>query len=79
MFARRRVADCHPLFLLDWTALGRARVARALIRLENGLYRRLFERQALKLAKGFMEQEAGRTPHRSTSEHLGDTTLIAGR
>ncbi|AFK61502.1 ABC transporter permease/ATP-binding protein [Advenella kashmirensis WT001] len=34
----------------------------ALIRLEGGLYRRLFERQALELTKGFHEQTPPRTP-----------------
>ncbi|MGH8843170.1 MAG: ATP-binding cassette domain-containing protein, partial [Advenella sp.] len=33
----------------------------ALIRLEGGLYRRLFERQALELTKGFHEQTPPRT------------------
>jgi len=31
----------------------------ALIRLEGGVYRRLFERQALELAKGLIEQTGG--------------------
>ncbi|MGN4225458.1 ABC transporter ATP-binding protein, partial [Burkholderia gladioli] len=31
----------------------------ALIRIEGGVYRRLFERQALELAKGLIEQTGG--------------------
>jgi hypothetical protein len=31
----------------------------ALIRLEGGVYRRMFERQALELAKGLIEQTGG--------------------
>lgn len=31
----------------------------ALIRIDNGLYRRLFERQALELTKGLIDQQAG--------------------
>ena len=31
----------------------------ALIRIDNGLYRRLFERQALELTKGLVDHQAG--------------------
>ncbi|HEY2023375.1 ABC transporter ATP-binding protein [Paraburkholderia sp.] len=48
----------------------------ALIKRENGLYRRLFERQALELIKGLGESELGRKTPSVDAEHVDDSGLL---
>ncbi|MFP3602736.1 ABC transporter ATP-binding protein [Paraburkholderia sp. SIMBA_053] len=48
----------------------------ALIRLENGLYRRLFERQALELIKGLNEAPASHERPRARSHAVDDSSLL---
>jgi len=47
-----------------------------LIRLENGLYRRLFERQALELIKGLNEAPASHERPRAHSHAVDDSSLL---
>ncbi|XUW87558.1 ABC transporter ATP-binding protein/permease [Burkholderia sp. M6-3] len=47
-----------------------------LIRLENGLYRRLFERQALELIKGLNEAPASQERPRARSHAVDDSSLL---
>jgi len=47
-----------------------------LIRLENGLYRRLFERQALELIKGLNEAPASHERPRARSHAVDDSSLL---
>jgi ATP-binding cassette subfamily B protein len=51
----------------------------ALIRLENGLYRRLFERQALELIKGLGEPELASRNSRPTVNRTDDSSLLVGK
>jgi ATP-binding cassette subfamily B protein len=52
----------------------------ALIRLENGLYRRLFERQALELIKGLGEPELATTrAARQSVNRTDDSSLLVGK
>ncbi|REE17718.1 ATP-binding cassette subfamily B protein [Paraburkholderia sp. BL27I4N3] len=52
----------------------------ALIRLENGLYRRLFERQALELIKGLGEPELATTrAARQSASRTDDSSLLVGK
>ncbi|MFM0170556.1 ABC transporter ATP-binding protein [Paraburkholderia sediminicola] len=52
----------------------------ALIRLENGLYRRLFERQALELIKGLGEPEiTSRVAARPSVNRTDDSSLLVGK
>src|SRR6202012_1952769 len=55
----------------------------ALIRLENGLYRRVFERQALELIKGLgepeLELELVSQPVRSNVNRTDDSSLLVGK
>ncbi|MFM0396409.1 ABC transporter ATP-binding protein [Paraburkholderia phytofirmans] len=51
----------------------------ALIRLENGLYRRLFERQALELIKGLGEQEFTTRTARTNTNRTDDSSLLVGK
>ncbi|MFM0225511.1 ABC transporter ATP-binding protein [Paraburkholderia dipogonis] len=52
----------------------------ALIRLENGLYRRLFERQALELIKGLGEPEiTSRVAARPSVNRMDDSSLLVGK
>ncbi|MFM0350098.1 ABC transporter ATP-binding protein [Paraburkholderia sp. RL17-347-BIC-D] len=52
----------------------------ALIRLENGLYRRLFERQALELIKGLGEPELTTTrAARPNANRTDDSSLLVGK
>ncbi|MFM0628826.1 ABC transporter ATP-binding protein [Paraburkholderia xenovorans] len=52
----------------------------ALIRLENGLYRRLFERQALELIKGLGEPElAAARAARQSANRTDDSSLLVGK
>ncbi|QCP53321.1 ABC transporter ATP-binding protein [Trinickia violacea] len=51
----------------------------ALIRLENGLYRRLFERQALELTKGLDDIELGGASRVPGKRQIDDPTLVAGK
>jgi ATP-binding cassette, subfamily B, bacterial len=53
----------------------------ALIRLENGLYRRLFERQALELIKGMGDSALahGTTGVAARSSRIGDASLVSGK
>lgn len=51
----------------------------ALIRLENGLYRRLFERQALELIKGLGEPELASQTARPSSTRMDDSSLLVGK
>ncbi|HWT36350.1 MAG TPA: ABC transporter ATP-binding protein, partial [Paraburkholderia sp.] len=46
-----------------------------LIRIDNGLYRRLFERQALELTKGLLDDG----PLRGSAHFSSDPSLIAGK
>ncbi|MFL9881551.1 ABC transporter ATP-binding protein [Paraburkholderia agricolaris] len=48
----------------------------ALIRLENGLYRRLFERQALELIKGLGDSEVTRKTDNAKANLLDDSSLL---
>ncbi len=48
----------------------------ALIRLENGLYRRLFERQALELIKGLGDSEVMRKTDGAKANRLDDSSLL---
>lgn len=48
----------------------------ALIRLEGGLYRRLFERQALELIKGLGDPEVTRKTHGAKANRLDDSSLL---
>ncbi|WP_118182805.1 ABC transporter ATP-binding protein [Paraburkholderia phosphatilytica] len=49
-----------------------------LIRLDNGLYRRLFERQALELARGLLNDGAAEAASRKDEAIEDDSTLLAG-
>lgn len=51
----------------------------ALIRLENGLYRRLFERQALELIKGLGEPEFTTRTARPNANRTDDSSLLVGK
>jgi ATP-binding cassette subfamily B protein len=51
----------------------------ALIRRENGLYRRLFERQALELVKGLGESELMRGTTGSKADRMDDASLLVGK
>ncbi|ABE31705.1 ABC transporter family protein [Paraburkholderia xenovorans LB400] len=51
----------------------------ALIRLENGLYRRLFERQALELIKGLGEPEFAHHTSRPGANRMDDSSLLVGK
>ncbi|WP_168794781.1 ABC transporter ATP-binding protein [Paraburkholderia aromaticivorans] len=51
----------------------------ALIRLENGLYRRLFERQALELIKGLGEPEFTTRTARPNVNRTDDSSLLVGK
>ncbi|MFB9122417.1 ABC transporter ATP-binding protein [Paraburkholderia dipogonis] len=51
----------------------------ALIRLENGLYRRLFERQALELIKGLGEPEFTTRTARPHANRTDDSSLLVGK
>ena len=52
----------------------------ALIRLENGLYRRLFERQALELIKGLGEAGAhARDRRQRSANRMDDSGLLVGK
>ncbi|WP_175162570.1 ABC transporter ATP-binding protein [Paraburkholderia fynbosensis] len=51
----------------------------ALIRRENGLYRRLFERQALELVKGLGESEFMRETAGSNADRMDDAGLLVGK
>ncbi|MDR8399251.1 MULTISPECIES: ABC transporter ATP-binding protein [Paraburkholderia] len=51
----------------------------ALIRLENGLYRRLFERQALELIKGLGEPELANQTARLSANRTDDSSLLVGK
>ncbi|WP_121315292.1 ABC transporter ATP-binding protein [Paraburkholderia sp. RAU2J] len=51
----------------------------ALIRRENGLYRRLFERQALELVKGLGESEFMRETAGSKADRMDDASLLVGK
>ncbi|MFL9892675.1 ABC transporter ATP-binding protein [Paraburkholderia sp. RL17-381-BIF-C] len=51
----------------------------ALIRLENGLYRRLFERQALELIKGLGEPELANHASRPSAIRTDDSSLLVGK
>ncbi|OAJ58011.1 multidrug ABC transporter ATP-binding protein [Paraburkholderia ginsengiterrae] len=51
----------------------------ALIRLENGLYRRLFERQALELIKGLGEPEFTPPASRLNANRTDDSSLLVGK
>jgi len=51
----------------------------ALIRLENGMYRRLFERQALELTKGLDDIELGGASRVPGKHRIDDSTLVAGK
>ena len=46
-----------------------------LIRIDNGVYRRLFERQALELTKGLLDDG----PQRGSERVAGDPSLVAGK
>ncbi|CAE6719191.1 ABC transporter ATP-binding protein [Paraburkholderia aspalathi] len=48
----------------------------ALIRLENGLYRRLFERQALELIKGLGDSEVAHKTNAAKANRLDDSDLL---
>ncbi|MFM0729018.1 ABC transporter ATP-binding protein [Paraburkholderia sediminicola] len=48
----------------------------ALIRLENGLYRRLFERQALELIKGLSDSEGKHKTDGAKANRLDDSSLV---
>ncbi|MFM0041613.1 ABC transporter ATP-binding protein [Paraburkholderia sediminicola] len=48
----------------------------ALIRLENGLYRRLFERQALELIKGLSDSEITHKTDGAKANRLDDSSLV---
>ncbi|CAB3689289.1 Putative multidrug export ATP-binding/permease protein [Paraburkholderia sediminicola] len=48
----------------------------ALIRLDNGLYRRLFERQALELIKGLGDSEVTPKTHAAKANRLDDSDLL---
>ncbi|MFM0151083.1 MULTISPECIES: ABC transporter ATP-binding protein [Paraburkholderia] len=48
----------------------------ALIRLENGLYRRLFERQALELIKGLNDSEITHKTDGAKANRLDDSSLV---
>jgi ATP-binding cassette subfamily B protein len=48
-----------------------------LIRLDNGLYRRLFERQALELIKGLGEAEFIPETSDARIKRVGDSSLVA--
>ncbi|MFL9863839.1 ABC transporter ATP-binding protein [Paraburkholderia fungorum] len=48
----------------------------ALIRIENGLYRRLFERQALELIKGLGDSELTRKTDSARANRLDDSSLM---
>ncbi|HZZ01725.1 ABC transporter ATP-binding protein [Paraburkholderia sp.] len=48
----------------------------ALIRLENGLYRRLFERQALELIKGLSDSEVLHKTDGAKANRLDDSSLV---
>lgn len=48
----------------------------ALIRLENGLYRRLFERQALELIKGLGDSEVTRKTDNAKANLPDDSSLL---
>jgi ATP-binding cassette, subfamily B, bacterial len=50
-----------------------------LIRLENGLYRRLFERQALELIKGLGEPEVVKPVSRPGISRTDDASLLVGK
>jgi ATP-binding cassette subfamily B protein len=51
-----------------------------LIQIDNGLYRRLFERQALGLMKEFAEPEVTtQTSSRPAGGYIDDSTLVAGK
>lgn len=49
-----------------------------LIRRENGLYRRLFERQALELIKGLGEPELARASADAKADRVDDSGLLVG-
>jgi len=51
----------------------------ALIRLENGLYRRLFERQALELIRGLGEPEFTTRTARPNANRTDDSSLLVGK
>ncbi|PRX30258.1 ATP-binding cassette subfamily B protein [Paraburkholderia sp. BL18I3N2] len=51
----------------------------ALIRLENGLYRRLFERQALELIKGLGEPEFTTRTEQPNANRTDDSSLLVGK
>ncbi|MFM0337819.1 ABC transporter ATP-binding protein [Paraburkholderia fungorum] len=51
----------------------------ALIKLENGLYRRLFERQALELIKGLNDPEVVPQTSAAKANHMDDSSLLVGK
>ncbi|ASV98577.1 ABC transporter ATP-binding protein [Paraburkholderia aromaticivorans] len=51
----------------------------ALIKLEKGLYRRLFERQALELIKGLGEPELANQASRPSVNRTDDSSLLVGK
>ncbi|CAB3805309.1 Vitamin B12 import ATP-binding protein BtuD [Paraburkholderia ultramafica] len=51
----------------------------ALIRRENGLYRRLFERQALELVKGLGESDFMRETAGTNANRMDDSSLVVGK
>jgi ATP-binding cassette subfamily B protein len=50
----------------------------ALIQLEKGLYRRLFERQALELIKGLSEPDVRRAAHGASKRQSDDSEMLVG-
>ena len=50
-----------------------------LIKLENGLYRRLFERQALELIKGLTDSEVTHKTTGAKANRTDDSTLLVGK
>jgi ATP-binding cassette, subfamily B, bacterial len=51
----------------------------ALIKLENGLYRRLFERQALELIKGLSEPDTLPETAAAKANRTDDSSLLVGK
>jgi ATP-binding cassette, subfamily B, bacterial len=50
----------------------------ALIQLENGLYRRLFERQALELIKGLAEPDLKRPATTAQADRINNREMVTG-